>query len=261
MQLRLNFQISISIIVGCLGLCPLASQAQPDFGQSAPYGSPTPQQYGTPNMMPPDVNQAPYQQQSSPTGQFGHQYQGGGGYAPAQGYPNGGQYFPPQQQPAPAPTQQKVSPQTAAKVYQWFLKYDEIRRRAQMNPIEKQQADALLAKGLGLFMPGQDKLVARQLLSGLVMRYQNAAQSLQTLPVQNETKQLQEAYFNYFESAMRLFGDYLKVQDNVFAVDNTGQSIAKQLIQRKAQLENLERYCKDLDGQMRGAFGVQPYQY
>ena len=261
MQLRLNFSISISIIVASLGLCPLVAQAQPDFGQVNPYGAASPQQYGNPNMMPPDVNHAPYPQQGAPTGQYGQQHQGGGGYAAPQAYPYGGPCCAPSQ-PSQAPVmQQKVSPQTAAKVYQWFLKYDEIRRRAQMNPIEKQQADVLLAKGLGLFMPGQDKLAARQLLSGLVMRYQTAAQSLQALPVQNETKPLQEAYFNYFDSAMRLFADYLKVQDNVFAVDNTGQSIAKQLIQRKTQVENLERYCKDLDAQMRGAFGVQAYQY
>lgn len=155
----------------------------------------------------------------------------------------------------------KVNPQQAAKVFQWFLNYDEIRRRAQMNPIEKQRADGLLARGFGLFMPGQDKLAAKQLLSELVQKYQSAAQSLQTLAPLEETKPLQEAYFQYFDSAMLLFSDYLKVQDNVFAVDNTGQSIAKQLIQRKLSLESLEHNCKELDFRTRQAFGVAPYQY
>lgn len=260
-HLRLNFPISISIIVAILGLCPMLAEAQQDFGQVNPYAAGAAQQYGNPDQMPPDVNHSPYQSQVAPAGQFGQQYPPGGGYPAPQRYPGGGQNYAPQQQATQAVMQQKVSPQTAAQIYQWFLKYDEIRRRAQMNPIEKQQADALLAKGLGLFMPGQDKLAARQLLSGLVLRYQTAAQALRSLPVLNETKQLHEAYFKYFDSAMQLFSDYLKVQDNVFAVDNTGQSIAKQLIQRKAMLEGIEHYCKDLDAQMRNAYGVPAYQY
>lgn len=130
-----------------------------------------------------------------------------------------------------------------------------------MNPIEKQQADGLLARGLGLFMPGQDKMAAKQLLGGLVMRYQTATQALQRLAIVPETRQLQEQYYQYFGTAMHLFSDYLVVQDNVFAVDNTGRSVAQQLIQRKLALENLERSCKDLDAQMRQMYGVAPFQY
>lgn len=154
-----------------------------------------------------------------------------------------------------------ANPQQAAKVYRWFLNYDEIRRRAQMNPIERQQADGMLARGLGLFMPGQDKMAARMLLSSLVARYQTATRSIQALAPLPETRQLQELYFQYFDTAMRLFSDYLVVQENVFAVDNGGQSVAKQLLQRKVALENLEKSCKNLDAQMRLKYGVAPYQY
>lgn len=155
----------------------------------------------------------------------------------------------------------KPNPQAAAKVFQWFLKYDEIRRRSQMNPIEKQQADALLARGFGLFMPAQDKAAARQLLGDLINRYNLATQSLRALPALPETKVLKDEYLGYFENAKQLFIDYLKVQDNLFVVDNNGQSIAKQLIQRKMLLENIERSSKDIDYQMRQAYGIAPYQY
>lgn len=150
---------------------------------------------------------------------------------------------------------------SAAQVYQWFLHYDEIRRRAQMNPIEKQQADGLLARGFSLFMPGQDKIAAKQLLTNLVHKYHTATQSIKALPMVAETKQLQMAYYQYFENAMNLFSDYLRVQDNVFAVDASGQAIAKQLIQRKVALETLEQNCKNLDGQLRQKYGVAAYQY
>lgn len=258
MQLRLFLSLSLSAAVF---VNPLSANAQPNFGQ-ANYDS------GASNRNPgsgyppevvngglPAMNQGPYQQMAPGPGQFS---QMPGQLPPAgQFYPQQGQYL----QPVQPVAAQKTSPQQAAKVFQWFLKYDEIRRRAQMNPIEKQQADGLLARGLGLFMPGQDKMAAKQLLSGLVMRYQNATQSLLNLEVLPETKQLQERYYQYFDTAMRLFADYLKVQDNVFAVDNSGQSIAKQLIQRKLMLETLEHSCKDLDARMRQSFAVPAYQY
>ncbi len=155
----------------------------------------------------------------------------------------------------------KLSPQQAARVFQWFLSYDEIRRRAQMNPIEKQQADGMLARGLGLIMPGHEKMQAKQMLGSLVIRYQTACQSLQQLQQLAETSRLQQAYFQYFSSAAELFSDYLKVQDNVFAVDRNGQSIAKRLMQRKGELENLEHSCKELDFILRQNYGVPQYQY
>ena len=130
-----------------------------------------------------------------------------------------------------------------------------------MNPIEKQQADGLLSRGFGLFMPGQDKLAAKQLLTILFTRYQTATRAMQALPSVPETKQLQEQYCQYFDTAMKLFSDYLVVQDNVFAVDNSGQSVAKQLIQRKLSLETLEHNCKELDSQTRQMYGIAAYQY
>ncbi len=246
---------------------------QPQQGAYAPQqsGYPSPQgnfqQGGYPNQQAsfqPQQGSYPMQQASYPNQQGAYQSQSG--YPQQGGFPQQGNHGSAQGQqgfPGGAKGMQKssASPQQAAKVYQWFLKYDEIRRRAQMNPIEKQQADGLLARGLSLFMPGQDKLAGKQLLSGLVIRYQTATQSMQSLQVLPETKKLQEAYYQYFETAMRLFQDYLKVQDNLFAVDNTGQSIAKQLIQRKAELENLEHMCKELDAQTRSAYGVAAYQF
>ncbi|MBX9689276.1 MAG: hypothetical protein K2X27_21380 [Candidatus Obscuribacterales bacterium] len=239
-------QFSKALLFSALSLIlirPVGAQ-NPNFQSSYPYSESGQNSSPNPNL-PPDYGQNKIYRGQAPNQQYGQ----------AQGYNN----------PYAQNTQQKLggtaNPQQAAKVYQWFLSYDEIRRRAQMNPIEKQQADSLLARGLGFFMPGQDKLQAKQLLSSLVQRYQLAAQSLQALPLIPETKQLQEAYFHYFENACMLFSDYLRVQDNVFAVDRSGQSIAKQLIQRKLALEALEHSCKESDAQLRQYFGVAAYQY
>lgn len=242
---------------------------QQDYGAPQGYGNANgqyqqqPQYYGNPQGAPmgaPMGGAGQYPQQS-----FGGAYGGSQGYQHAPMQPNGSApasypgYGNMQAQGNAPP--KKPSAQQSAQVYHWFLQYDEIRRRAQMNPIERQQADGLLARGFSILMPGQDKIAAKQLLTNLVSKYHNATQAIKALPVIPETKQLQLAYYQYFETAMNLFADYLKVQDNIFAVDSTGQAIAKQLLQRKMGLEGLEQSCKNLDGQVRQHFGVAAYQY
>ena len=231
-----------------------AAFAQQDFGNGQYAGGNAGAGSG-PN---PGYGNAPQQSFGNQAQQFGGAPQyGNQPYNPQSGQPMGTMNAPMQSVPA----QKKATPQQSAQVFHWFIQYDEIRRRAQMNPIERQQADGLLARGFSLFMPGQDKVAAKQLLTNLVNKYHGATQAMKALPVIPETKQLQLAYYQYFENAMNLFGDYLRVQDNIFAVDSTGQSIAKQLLQRKLALEQLEHNCKNLDTQTRQHFGVANYQY
>ena len=238
---------------------PYAGQGNAQRGQSGSYSS----GYSAPGVG--GNNSMPLQGQGAGQGSFQGSFQGSGSSSSYQGPPFQGT---PGSMPAQGGMSQgakkaahAVNPQHQAQVYQWFLHYDEIRRRAQMNPIEKQQADGLLARGFSLFMPGQDKAAARQLLSNLVAKYHNATQAIKALPIVPQTKQLQMAYYQYFENAMNLFSDYLRVQDNIFAVDSSGQAIAKQLIQRKLALETLEQNCKQLDAQTRQSHGIAAYQY
>jgi hypothetical protein len=149
--------------------------------------------------------------------------------------------------------------QTLAK---WFLAYDNIRRQAQMNPQEKQRADTLLSQGLSIVIPGQEKADSQALLSSLVNRYQVAAEAIKQLQYYPETGDLHKGYYQYFSDASQLFSDYLKVQDNLFAVDDqTGKPLASQLMDRKEKLEQLERRNKYLDTQLRNQLGMAPYQY
>lgn len=188
------------------------------------------------------------------------QYDYGQGYGQgnAQQYSN---FSAPQTAFPSSPRAAPLSPEDGALIYDWFVKYGEIRRQAQMNPIEKQQADQLMSQGLSIFMPGEKKAAARELLSRLVARYGTATQSLQSLPTVPQTMRLQQAYFQYFDTAGRLFADYVRVQDNVLAKDpQTGQPLAAQLMTRKLQLEQLEHGCKQLDAQLRMNFGIPPFQ-
>lgn len=164
---------------------------------------------------------------------------------------------------APYPSSPQLrAPQQGSAVAQWFAKYDQIRRQAQMSPQERQQADYFLSKVTAIFVPGQEKLEAKNLLTRMVSRYRQASLAMKQLPVMQETSQLQQGFYRYFVTAGNLFIDYLKVQENLLATDaQTGQPIAAQLMQRKQGLEELNLSIQSLDEQSRSKFGIAPYHY
>lgn len=158
------------------------------------------------------------------------------------------------------PAQDQTSP--GMRIFQWFSRYDQIRRQAQMSPQERREADYFLSKITAVFVPGEEKMQARQLLTRMVSRYRQASIAMKQLPMIPETAELHRGYYSYFVKAGNLFIDYLKVQDNVLAMDpQTGTPIAAQLIQRKQALENHNQSIQYLDQQLREKFGIPPYRY
>lgn len=213
--------------------------AAPSFaqGQVPPYqGQPGPYQ------------QNPYQPSPNP-------------YQPANyGQPNGYAQGAPQQ----PPQQQQVASRPASNpqaIRDWFQRYDQVRRQSQMNPVERQKADALMAKGISMFIPGDEKVATQKLLNNLVGRYATASEQMKGLPLYPETERLHRGYYQYFNNAHELFGDYLKVQDNILAKDGAGNALAGTLMTRKQNLETLDTNNKALDAQIRAQFGIAPYKY
>jgi hypothetical protein len=149
----------------------------------------------------------------------------------------------------------------AAQIKDWFGKYDEIRREAQMNPTDRQKADTMLSKGLSMFVPGPEKLDTQQLLQKLQIKNSAAAEQMKKLNLYPETEQLHRGYYKYFTDSQTLFGDYLKVQDNLMAKDASNTPIASQLLRRKKELEELDISNKALDSQLRAKYGIPPYRY
>lgn len=149
-----------------------------------------------------------------------------------------------------------------AQLRDWFNKYDAVRRQAQMNPVERAKADAMLAKGLAIVMPGPDKLESQGLFQMLQSRNAEAAEQLKRLPLYPETEQLHRGYHKYFQDASSLFGDYLRVQNNLMTPDPaTGKPLMGQLIARKKALEDVDIANKELDAQLRDRFKIPAYRY
>jgi len=150
-------------------------------------------------------------------------------------------------------------------IMEWFQRYDQVRRQSQMSPAEKQKADGLMSKGmtgLGAMLAGDEKAATQNLLTKLVNKYQSAAEQMKQLPLYPETERLHRGYYQYFSDARRLFSDYLKVQSNLFAMDEeTGKPVAGLLMARKQNLEQLDMSNKALDEQLRQQFNIPPYRY
>jgi hypothetical protein len=149
-------------------------------------------------------------------------------------------------------------------IQEWFQRYDQVRRQSQMSPSEKQRADGLMSKGmtgLGAMLAGDEKAATQSLLNKLVGKYQAAAEQMKQLPLYPETERLHRGYYQYFSDARALFSSYLKVQNNLFAMDETGKPVAGSLMARKQNLETLDMNNKALDEQLRQQFNIPPYRY
>jgi len=162
--------------------------------------------------------------------------------------------------------QPSAQAQKGSKVAEWFVQYDRIRRKAQMSPQEKERSGKLLTQGLAASVfksadSEQEQLAASTLLRSMVERYNKAQAEMGQLPQIGETKKLNQGYTQYFINAGSLFGDYLKIQGNLFVTDSSGNSILGQLQQRKAALESLDITNKELDAKLRTKFKISPYVY
>jgi hypothetical protein len=160
----------------------------------------------------------------------------------------------------------KAKADKGSKVAEWFQKYDQIRRQAQMSPQEKERSGKLLTQGMvgSIFKSAEtegDRQAADALLKKMVALYTKAEAEMDQLAQLPETKKLHQGYKQYFNDAGCLFSDYLKIQGNLFATDSNGNSIIGQLQQRKAALEALDVANKELDARTREKFNIAPYAY
>lgn len=162
----------------------------------------------------------------------------------------------------PSKGAQTAAPGGRLDVPQWFSRYDQIRREAQMTPEERQQANQLLSRGFSPLRPENEKVATRKLLAKLVGKYKTAKNAMQNLPVLVQTQKLHRGYFQYFSTAGDLFSDYLTVQDNLFAKDKqTGRPLLGQLLERKDKLQELNEQIQEIDKQTRRQFDIPDYQY
>jgi hypothetical protein len=147
---------------------------------------------------------------------------------------------------AEARTEKNQAQQQSITAAEWFTRYDEIRRRAEMTIVEKLQS-------FGLAFKKADKRNAA-LASRMIRKYTTALSAMKELESTPETKELQDGYIEYFTAARQLMTDCLDVQEQV---PSTNQS----LMSTKRELEELDKKNKKLDAELRRKYVISKHKH
>jgi len=136
--------------------------------------------------------------------------------------------------------------QKSITVPEWFARYDQIRRDAEMSIGDKWQSLSLLEK-----KPDQKNAA---LASRMLKKYATALSQIKELGSPPETQQLQTGYIEYFTTARQLFANYVAAQKEV---PFTNQSLAPS----KKKLEELDKKNKMLDDQLRKKYLIGKHKH
>ncbi len=140
----------------------------------------------------------------------------------------------------------KPLPSRTMTVREWFDKYDEIRRDAEMTMADKWQSMLLQARK----PEPKNAALAKRMSS----KYSRALSAMKRLGSPPETKALQVGYIEYFSTARQLFEDYLVAQN---AVPFTNQS----LVPTKKKLEVLDKRNKQIDDVLRREYFIKKHRH
>ena len=147
------------------------------------------------------------------------------------------------------------------KVETWFLKYDRIRKDAEMTIRERKESYKLRGRGIGVLVPGFGRLSAQRLLKNLIRKYDTAIKELEKLPSIPETEELQIKYKLYFEKAHSVFVDCGRlIRNPLLARAKGNRSLRKSIRNRRIELQALEPQLKQIDNKLRDEFGIPPHE-
>lgn len=129
---------------------------------------------------------------------------------------------------------------------EWFSRYDQIRRGAEMTMADKFQSLLLASK--------RPEKRNAALASRMIQKYTTALTEMKQLESIPETKELQDGYIEYFNTARQIFSGYLDAQHQV---PFTNQS----LMPPKKKLEELDKKNKTLDADLRQRYLITKHKH
>lgn len=143
-------------------------------------------------------------------------------------------------------SQRQESSEVNSAVKDWFAKYDQIRRDAEMTTGEKMQAMRLNAD-----KPQKKNAV---LASKMLAKYTTAVAAMKLLSPISETRELQERYTEYFSRARQLFSDFVDAQTKI---PYPSESLAA----GRKDLEVFDKSNKLLDKELRLKYSISKHKH
>lgn len=141
-------------------------------------------------------------------------------------------------------------------VVDWFKKYDQIRRDAELSLGDKFQTMSFLDKNLDnktTLRKRDQELVAR-----MNAKYAQADEAMKNLQPVSATRELQDGYTKYFSQVHKIFTHYIQDQ-NAPEVDCTPSPSSVR--EQRSALEELDVANKKLDAQLRTKYSIAKHKH
>jgi hypothetical protein len=140
----------------------------------------------------------------------------------------------------------------------WFSQYDEIRRKYENTPQERQYFESLASRQPGSGLSQDDQ----KFLLDMADRYAEAFNQMREVESCSETMHLHRSYAMFLCEQSNIFNDYIRVLGELDARDKRGRPLAPQMAERRRTVYGMERNNHLLDVRTRRAFDVSrnPYE-
>ncbi len=154
-------------------------------------------------------------------------------------------------------TSKYYQPTAVNDVDRWFAQYDDIRRKYESTPDERQYFDQLMNKPPGSGLSEGDQ----KFLEDMAGRYAEAFNQIKELDAMSETQQIHRGYAIFATQQSNLCLDCMRVLSDPKAVDKAGRPIAGTLADKRRVLYQLEKTNRLMDMRTRQTFNVGRNQY
>jgi len=137
-------------------------------------------------------------------------------------------------------------------VTEWFAKYDQIRRDAEMATSEKLKYGSAMKKALNAgakVSPGTKEFMKR-----MSSKYEAASAAMSALTPTPETKELHDGYLQYFDEMGKSFSAACASEENADSADSAAKS------ETKDRIEALDNANKKIDAKLRQRFGIPKHK-
>ncbi|MBX9952581.1 MAG: hypothetical protein K2Y39_25635 [Candidatus Obscuribacterales bacterium] len=154
-------------------------------------------------------------------------------------------------------TSKYYEPKAESDLEKWFSQYDEIRRKYESTPEERQYFEQLANRPPGSGLSDDD----RKFLEDMAQRYAEAFNQMKEVEGLTETQHLHRGYAIFVSQQATMCMDYIRILSDPNARDKTGRPLAGGMTDKRRSLYQLEKNNRLLDFRTRQTFNISKNPY
>lgn len=155
-------------------------------------------------------------------------------------------------------TSKYYEPKSESDLEKWFSQYDEIRRKYESTPEERQYFEQLANRPPGSGLSDDD----RKFLEDMAQRYAEAFNQMKEVEGMSETQHLHRGYAIFASQQATMCMEYIRILSEPNARDKMGRPLSASMTDRRRSLYQLEKNNRLLDFRTRQTFNItrNPYE-